>query len=259
MAIGWGGVGSCGGVRSLPAAEGSGFVPYEPGAPLPTISPAQRRGASSLRNDGSAGPLGERVSVSEAVQEVGQLSEQFATQIPAFEVDRAADLTGVVPPDGGVASGLTHGGRINLLRDWLNGRLAVVRMLWNELLYCGLRRLLTREECIRTTGEQFAQDAWMGRSIAVLIRADLFPSGMCKSSGRRGKSRQAICSNTSGGLEVPPNQTALRIGPTWVLMLLVVIRSGGMVAARARWPGRAAPTKRRITVPSTTARPARRG
>jgi hypothetical protein len=119
------------------------------------------KGVAVFRNDASAGPLppGEQVSVEVASEEVDRLLEQFAAEIPVVVLDRASDLPGVVPPDDGVASGIVHKGRIYLIREGLDGRSAVVRTLWHELLHFGLRRFLTREEYIRATHDLFAKDS----------------------------------------------------------------------------------------------------
>src|SRR5688572_7578922 len=58
----------------------------------------------------------------------------------------------------------------------------------------------------------------MRRSIGCLSRADLFSSSVCRSSRRRRKRRYVICSMTSRGFEMPPDQKAFQIASILFLM-----------------------------------------
>src|SRR5437867_4279602 len=66
------------------------------------------------------------------------------------------------------------------------------------------------------------------RAIGSLSVADLFSSNVCRSSRRRRKSRYVICSMTSSGLEMPPDQNAFHIWSIWLLIAPVIMRTGSL-------------------------------
>src|SRR6266702_222486 len=59
-------------------------------------------------------------------------------------------------------------------------------------------------------------------STGVPRRRALFSALICRSSSRRRNSRYVICSITSSGLEMPPDQKASHTLSTWLLMVPVI-------------------------------------
>ncbi len=216
-----------------------------------------------FRNDDATTPLApdEQVSVSAAHEEVERLLEQFATDVPVLILDRAADIPGVVPPDGGVASGVLHGGRIYLLREGLDGRSAVVRTLWHELLHFGLRRFMTREEYTRTMGDLFARDAWVRMQARAWISG---PEGQALAQRESAEyvqargvdealARLAEIMGASAGArsDKSPIERALRAVAHWVAALAERL---GFDAAAQAWRGAQAQDQARELVRSVFAR-----
>ena len=63
----------------------------------------------------------------------------------------------------------------------------------------------------------------MRRAIGFFSRVALFSSSVCRSSSRRMKRKYVICSMTSSGFEMPPDQNAFQIWSTWFLMVPVIM------------------------------------
>ncbi len=109
---------------------------------------------------GASIPKSEWLSVGAIVEEVDQLLEPFATEIPVLVRDTLADI-GVKTADDGVTSGVVYGGRIHLFRDGMSDRSAVARTLWHELLHFGFRRFMTEPQYIVKMGELYIKDGWV--------------------------------------------------------------------------------------------------
>jgi hypothetical protein len=63
----------------------------------------------------------------------------------------------------------------------------------------------------------------MRRAIDFFSVLALFSSSVCRSSSRRKNSRYVICSITSSGLEIPPDQKASQMRSIWFLISPVSI------------------------------------
>ncbi len=116
-------------------------------------------------------PESERLSVGAIMEQVDQLIEPFATEIPITVLDSVTDL-GPVEMQGYLTSGVTMNGRIHLFRDGLRDRATVARTLWHELLHFGLRRFLTQDQYIKQMDKLYLNDAWVHNKANEWIRGD---------------------------------------------------------------------------------------
>lgn len=94
-------------------------------------------------------PESEWRSVAGISDQADQLLQHIATTVPVLVVNRESDVLPVaVPPNDWVSAGRSYSGRIYLVREGLEYRAVVVRILWHELLQLGAWFRDARAVCV---------------------------------------------------------------------------------------------------------------
>lgn len=99
-----------------------------------------------------------QLSDATTTQVVEERTAEFSHQAPVLIRDSIGDVLGGTANDGGaVAGGMVRDGQIYLFRDGRANTADVAKTLWYELVHCGLRRLLTKEQYVGGMCDLFAQ------------------------------------------------------------------------------------------------------